>query len=83
MRSSLSDQYDDFAKAADRKVLDVQMAELLKKQKEKEESKNQYSSGCDDEYNACEYSDAYDFYYWNEDFFIDFEEAEEYWEKYH
>ena len=76
--SSLMPLYEEYYKAAYREAKIIRNTESSK-EKKKQES---YSSGCDDEYNACKYSDPYDFYYWNKDWFINYEEAEEYCEKY-
>ncbi len=46
-------------------------------------SSSSSSSTKKDPYNASDYPDAEEFYYYHTDDFIDYEEAEDYWNKYH
>ena len=47
--------------------------------KAKSKKKSSSGSSSKDPYNVKEYSSAEDFYYWQEDDFIDYEDAEDYW----
>lgn len=42
------------------------------------------NNGCqNDQFDVCDYSDPYEFWYWHPDDFYDFEDAEDYWQKHY